>query len=74
MSAAFSAIAMTAAFVLPRTIEGMTDAFSVKPPSEFQVELLRAMDISNREDGDLDLPIDFSNARNTGVLAIDFLR
>jgi hypothetical protein len=33
MSAAFSAIAMTAALVLPRTIEGITDASMTRNPS-----------------------------------------
>ncbi len=33
MSAAFSAIAMTAAFVLPRTIDGITEASATRRPS-----------------------------------------
>lgn len=36
MSAAFSAIAMTAAFVLPRTIDGITEASATRRPSVFK--------------------------------------
>ena len=42
----------------------------VEPPPEFRVELLRAVDIRDGDDDDLELQVDFGNAR---VVVADFL-